>query len=263
MPTITIDGTEHTVELEAITFDDGQRVLTSEEIEAQYVPRTMIEGDEAQYVHRQSMERRYKNYVNKAKAVDDEDLVAQILAKHGEAVKAEGLEAAKEQWSLVEVTPREQRIRELEEDLGTFRGQVVGSAIEAAARAVWKPEFATAPEGRRSWAQVNFSDEFAYDAEFGYVVAVNAKREPVPSGSPTARRPFMSVDERFRQLAAQDAYKPFALPPERITTPDGAAPGETTKPTEPPKKRRSEMTTKEKSEYVDAHGKVAFSKLPL
>lgn len=260
MPTITIDGQDHEVELDKIQFGDGVKVLTDEEINKSYVPRTFIEGDDAQYVHKKSFEKRFSNWVPKDKAVEDENIVSAILKKHGEAYKAENLEDAKAQWDEAEAKPLRSQIEELTQNLTTFESQVVGSAIDAAAKSVWQDAFATAPEGRKSWARVNFDDEFTYDQDHGYVVAVNPKGEPIPATNPTQKRPYMGVEERMKQLADRDEYKPFARPAERITTGDGANPkGGEGKGS----KRRGEMSSKEKSAYVAEHGKDAYLALPL
>lgn len=261
---VTIDDEERTLEVpvDAITLGNGHQIISTTDLSQNYIPVAQTQGDDAVYLHRDSVGKRYKNYVNRSKAADDDTVVAAVLAKHGDAAKAEGLEEAKLQWRKTEYDPLAQERDTLKGSLSEFQDQVVLSAIDAAASKVWRNELATAPPGKQSWAQSNFKADGMWSKEQGEVIAVrldaDGNRVARPALEPTEGRQSMSMLEYMTMLAGEDAWKPYALPPSTVTTKPGGqtspGAGTSTKPV-------SEWTSKEKADYVGKHGVEAFRAL--
>ncbi len=263
MPTVNIEGKEHTVSLDAIKLDEGHRIVSAQDLERDYIPREKTQGDDAEYVLAASMRQRYKNYVHRQKALEDEKIVQAVLDKHAEPLKSESLEEAKKQWDKAHAEPLRAERDQAVQNLTDFRAKLIRESVQAGASGVWDDQFTKAPKGRKSYIASQIEGDFDYCDDYGYVAArrrgTTGEWEFVPSNNPTAERPFMDAAEYQRYLATQDDWKAFAKN-ERITTPPGGAPrgdraGQSTL-------RRSDMTAKEKAAYVNEHGKEEYLALP-
>lgn len=223
------------------------------EIGDKYVKRDTVNS---QYVLKTEMERRFKEWIPKDKALEDPDIVSSIVSKHKPTGKAGDvdLEAAKAEWKRAELEP-----------LKTFSDRLlnqVRSATlkEAAQKAGFGDQHVTSPvPGIPSYVETAFTGAFEYDAELGYFVAKDAAGNRMAAQEPTTARPYAGPEEFFKQLAKQDAWKPYLKPPEKNNgsgytggaTVQGSAKG----------KRLADMTNEEKMAYIKETGDYSFEKI--
>lgn len=250
MATVTVnhDGNEIQVEL-------PEDYLHKDDIKDTYIPRSTVQE---QYVLQTEMERRFKNWIPRDKALEDEGLVADVLKKHGR--KAEGskdvdLETAKADWRKAELDP-------LKQFSDRLLNQVRGAQLkEAAIKAGFDERHVTSPvPGIPSYVETAFTNAFEYDAELGYFVAKDAAGNRLAAQEPTTARPYAGPEEFFDGLAKQDAWKPYLKPPEKNNG-SGYNGASANGQRSAVRKRLAEMTNEEKMAYISDTGDYNFEKL--
>ena len=84
-----------------------------------------------------------------------------------------------------------------------WRGRWNPYHLYRAAIQVWDEYTGLAPNGAPSYMENVLRDDFEYNDEFGYTVAV-MNGTPIPSTTPTASRPYRSVTEHMTTLAESE-----------------------------------------------------------
>lgn len=201
--TVVIEGKEHTVETSAITLQDGHKILDTSEylarsaVEEHYVPKASVES---------TIKDRFKGWVKKDEAWNDDFIVSKVLEKHGK--EKVDLESVKKSWAEEELAPVSKRAESLE-------SRARAALINDAARAAGVAEQHTKPikPGAPSYMEVVYGSSFKYDSDLGDFVAVTRDGQPLGALNPTHDRQFMSAEEFFSREVKSDGMKPFLAPP--------------------------------------------------
>jgi hypothetical protein len=243
---LSLDGEEKKVSSDALRLPDGYAIVKSDDV----VPRDQVRDN---YVLKHEFDRRFKNWVPRDKAAEDEEVKRLVLA---EQAPAPDLEAAKREWNDREREPLKRELQEV------YRGLAQRDLLNET-RGVFDDPFLAKPSATRpSWVEVTYGDQFAYDKDLGYTVALGSDGRPLASANPTATRPYKDVREFFTEAVQRDeALKPFLKPDPK----NAGGSGHFDKPggarTTPPKSRKA-MTPQEKVAYAQEHGSQAFLALP-
>ena len=203
---LTHDGTEISIPLEdakAAIEKGGLKVFTGKELEASYLDRGVLDDT---YMLKTELDRRFKNWIAKADAADDEAIIASVLDKHGK--KGPDIEEAKKTWETATLAPLQTKY-DRQTDL------MIGSEIRAEASVHFDEQYTKlAPNGAASYMENVLRNDFEYNDEFGYPVAV-MNGTPIPSTNPTASRPYRSVTEHMTTLAESEPWKLYLKPPQK------------------------------------------------
>lgn len=223
----------------AKSLPEGYRILSSDELEDGYLPRDVVRE---QYVPQTEFKRRLRNSLTRESALEDEGLVATILEKHGK--KTPDIDGAKEQWRAAELAP-------VLTQLETMTRSLVSREVEQEARELFGEQ---APLVTRA-----YGNDFVYDAELGYTVAVS-NGVPIPAVNPTNERPYQSAGEYFAQKAKTDAALKAAL--KQDPTNNSGSNFKGGKPPAGGPGSRSAMTEAEQVAYINTHGTDKYLALP-
>lgn len=215
--TVTIDGTEHTVDQSAIKLPEGVAIYSQEALKQTYVPRSELDSS---YVHKDEVTRRFSGWVKKEDAAKDDSIVSKVLQAHGS--QKIDLEAAKKQWADEELVP-------VAKERDTLKSRALGSAINAAAAAAkFDERFTKRPDPTKpSYMETVLAGQFEYDAQSGEFVAVQDGNR-ITAMEPKNGHPWAGPDEWLARLAKQDGWKQYLAPEPTHTR--GTGHGERTPP---------------------------------
>lgn len=205
--TVTIEGKEHTVDASTVKFPEGHRMISEDALRTDYVQRTKVDSD---YVPKASVEEkikgRVKNLVNKADAAKDPDVVSAVLAEH--KGKEINLADEKASWKKSELDPV---ATERDSLLRRAKGALINaSALKAGADKKFTQPIA---EGKPSYMELAYGENFEYDAALDDFVAVKAGHRV--GADPDSGRQFANADEFFAREAKGDRFKEFLAPKDR------------------------------------------------
>ena len=239
MATVTVQHEGADIEVE---LPDGY--LTPEQVRSQYLLKSVVDDT---YVLKAEMDRRFKNWVHKDKAGDDEEIVNAILEKHGKSGKKADfdLEAAKAEWKRAELDP-------VVENQNRLLDQVRRSALRDAARkAGFDAKYTDGPApGMPSYFESVFADRLQYDNDLGYMVAVDSAGNRLAATEPTKERPYADAHQLFGDLAGKDEWKEYLAPDPKN---NGSGYNGTSTPAKSTKKWDS-LSVDEKVKAISEHG---------
>lgn len=244
---LSLDGEERTVSTDNIKLPDGFTIVKEDDV---------VSKDELRenYVLQAELKRRFKNWVPRDKAIEDEEIRNAILAAQP---PAPNLEEAEKQWS-------DRRLKPALNELSDLKRNLVMRGIREAAQSVGiADQFVTRPSpDKPSYIEAMYADQIAYNSEYGYEVALDGQGNPIPSQKPTAVRPYMSVGEFFSQLAEQDSMKPFLKASEKNDGGPGHNPGRTGGAPPATTKAVLNKDFAKKKEFVERYGWDTYNSLP-
>jgi hypothetical protein len=238
------DGTERTISDDAVVLPEGHFIGT----DSAYVARESLKDT---YVLKANFDRRFKNWVPKDKAAEDEDVRKAVLSEHGQTAD---LEDAKKQWREGELNPVLTRLNGL-------HGRLKAQETKESAAEYFDERFVKAPApGLTSWAETTFGPMFKFDDDAGYTIALDSEGRPLAAANPTGLRPFMGVSERMGQIANDPMWKPYLKPDPKNDGGSGFAQNNGKGATSfPPRKS---MSAAQKAKAVQELGVNGFLALP-
>jgi hypothetical protein len=256
MPNIVVQ-TENgplTVDMSAVTLPDGVRMLSTTELNADYVHNSTLA-----HTHKpiadfdKSLEDRFKNWVPRAEAIKDTKVIQSVLAEHGG--QQVDIDAQKQTWVETELNPK---LAENEK----LKNALIGSAMEKAAQSVDIADAYLEPmrPGKPSFVQLQFGDAIAFNAQLGYDVAHGPDGKPIQSAKATNERPFMDSREYFEHLSTTGALDSFKKTPRKNAgVPANGSANADANATKV--LRKSDLSEEEAANYITANGTDSFLKL--
>ena len=201
---LTHDGAEISVPLETVQAaieKTGLKVMSGKELESNYLDRETLGKD---YMLTTALDSRFKNWIAKAEAPEDETIIAKVLDKHGK--KGPDIEEAKKTWETASLVP-------LQTKYDSLTTRLVGSEIRAETSEHFDEQYTKlAPNGAPSYMENVLRGDFEYSDEYGYTVALQ-NGVPIPSSNPTASRPYRSAHEHVGVLAESPAWSDYLKAP--------------------------------------------------
>ena len=201
-PQITVkdqDGNEITVDL-----PDGY--VAQADVDKDYLKREVVND---QYVLKATMDDRFKNWVHKDKAIEDQSVIKAILDKH--KPKGDGdldLDTAKGQWKTEMYDP-------LLEKYDRMIALTKGARMATLAAELFESQYVNSPvPGKPSYIETLFGPEIAFNEDKEYFVQVDAKGNPLPAQNPTTERPYAGIEEFLSTKAEDDSFKHLLKPRE-------------------------------------------------
>lgn len=235
---------------ETITVDLPDGYESPENLRDKYMLRSVVDD---QYVLKREVDRRFKGWVKRDDAADDEELVAAVMERHGKPGKGPDLEAAKADWRKAELEPAKALA-------DTLLKQVRGAAIRDAARAAgFDPRYVDAPANMPSYLETIFADRMQFDAELGYFVVTDTAGNRLAAAEPSTARPYSDPGQFFNQLAKETDWKPY-LEPNRTNNGSGYAGGKGSAKSGYTDRRS--MSTEQKLAAIKELGHEGYLKLP-
>ena len=203
--TITVslpDGSTAEVAPDALTLPDGAQILA---------PGTAPKGFVAEDYHKAEVQRRSKDSAALRRDLQqDASFRAEVLKEFGIPLSDDGkpaipdvssaVQTARQKWEAEQLAPVAERLTGLQTSLAR-------QALQTAAKGLVRDEFATPPiPGAPSYIETVLGSRVRYDADLGYVVALDADgKTPLPSGNPQSGRPYADAAEFVASFIASDA----------------------------------------------------------
>lgn len=240
------EGNESEVSIDNVKFPEGHSLTADSEV---------VHRDTLRHTHvkKSEFDRRFKSWVPKDSAAEDEGVIAAVLSQHK---STPDIAEAKAAWEKSEVNP-------LKEKLAQFKSSVVRGEVLAEASKHFDERFVTSPApGIPSFAETALLKMFDHHDDTGYVVAMSPDGDPeLSTDSPTSSRPYMGVQERFKKLVQDPAWAPYLKEPPKNDSGTGFAHNSSNGAARSAKSR-SEMSISERAAYASEHGPDAYMALP-
>ena len=236
-----------------IEVEQPSGVFTQEQVDESYLPRATVKD---QYVLQTEFDKRFKNWVPKAKAAEDPEVIGTVLKANPPKDQPEGLEEHRAKWEETDLKPKVEQLEQLQ-------ARLTRSAVSNAAAKYFADEYSKPPkEGQPSYMETLFDGRIKFDTDLGYPVALDEAGKPIPALQPTNTRPYAGADEFYGSIAKDETYKRFLKPGEQNNDSryQGGKGGEGASATSG--KKRSEMTPQEKAALVAEIGNEAYLNLP-
>jgi len=241
---ISLNGEEHTVSSESVKLPKGF-ILVEE--------GSVMTHEEHATLQEAAIQKRFKNWVKKTDAVNDEDVRRAILS---EQPPAPDLENAEKQWS-------ERKLNPVLEELTDIKKTLVSQSIVDASKEFFTDVFTTSViPGKPSLAELTYDGAAAWDPDHKYVVAVDDKGNPVPASKPTKARPYMTPREFIETDAKANAALQTFL---REAETNSGGPGHNSRGGAPaPATTKAELLKdrKAKEAFIEQYGWDRYKALP-
>jgi len=197
---LSIDEKEVTVSTEAIqkALPKGDTIVSN--LDTDYVSRADVNS---QYVLQATFDNRFKNWTPKNDAHKDPDVIAAVLSENVD--KTPDIDEMKTSLRNTEVKP-------LEEKLNKLTSQLSQADVRAGSAKYFDDPYITpAPNGAAPWAESALKDEFTFNEDYGYTVAM-LNGAPIAAQNPTNERPYRGVDEHLSLIVKDEKWSKFARP---------------------------------------------------
>lgn len=196
----TPDGQTLEVTRDALALPEGAQILGPGDKPKGFVPEDYFKAE---------LKRRTKDTGAVRRDLEaDPEFIRGIFEANGLAVGDDGkpkvpdvsaaVQTARQKWEA-------EQLRPVQESLTGLQRSLASQALLAAAKGKVRDEFASPLPGGPSYVETALGARVRYDAELGYVVALDAEGNPLPSGSPQAGRPYADAAEYVDAFLASEA----------------------------------------------------------
>lgn len=249
MPDVTIKhgDNEIVVPLESLRMPEGFSVLSSDDLDAKYVPKESVKKD---FVPKGEFQRRLSSVTEKAH--EDETVIARVLEAHGS--KMPNLDEAKQQWEKANLTPLRGKYDTLKD--GLKRAQIRELAKDFFDEKLVAP----LPGGAPSPIEVAVASQFDLDDTTAGIFPIGPDGKPFIAANPNSHNPHRTAREHFELLAKDPEWERFLIQERRNSGgsgrpgQDGGVTGNVT--------RKSDIPSDQKVEWMTKHGVRTYMNLP-